>query len=345
MTVTQTESMEALEKKGWFAKNESTASELRAVLHDMPSMHKSALGRLLESNNSKSAEDGGSDLMASVQIKAPAWKQIAWLSYRELLNLKRDVQGLFGRFGVTIILNLLVGLIFLGVGKKDSANSNNFANHFGAIFMVTVGSMIGSAQPVMLSFPFERPLFLREYSTGTYSATSYFLSKLVLELPLTLFQSILQYLFAYFMCDFQGSFAYLVLAGWGLGAASASVAVLLGCCLNDVRDVQEMAPLLFIPQFLFSGFFVRTASIPVFLRWAQYLCSVKYSVNLILITEFDASNPSCDGINAQACHDALVKNDVDPQLWWVYMLILLALFVGFRLIAAAVLVRRAQKFY
>ena len=33
------------------------------------------------------------------------------------------------------------------------------------------------ATPIMLAFPFERPMFMREYSTGTYSATAYFLAK------------------------------------------------------------------------------------------------------------------------------------------------------------------------
>lgn len=43
--------------------------------------------------------------------------------------------------------------------------------------MVSIGSMMGSAQPVMLAFPLERPVFLREYATGTYSVLAYFMSK------------------------------------------------------------------------------------------------------------------------------------------------------------------------
>jgi ABC-type multidrug transport system permease subunit len=147
------------------------------------------------------------------------------------------------------------------------------------------------------------------------------------------------------MCEFRGSFIFIVLAGWGLGVASSSVAIMLGCALNDVRDVQEMAPLLFVPQFLFAGFFVATSAVPQFLRWSQYLCSVKYALNLILITEFDASLPSCSGENAANCENILHINDVDPSKWWVYMLVLIALFIGFRLIAAMLLVRRAQRYF
>ena len=57
----------------------------------------------------------------------------------------------------------------------------------------------------------------------------------------------------------------------------------------------ELSPLLFVPQLLFAGFFIKTDQIPVFLRWAQYLCSLKYAINLILCIEFDVGNDSCGG--------------------------------------------------
>jgi hypothetical protein len=47
-------------------------------------------------------------------------------------------------------------------------------------------------------------------------------------------------------------------------------------CLCVVKDVTELAPLLFVPQILFGGFFIRTSLIPVWLRWAQYVCGMKY---------------------------------------------------------------------
>ena len=38
---------------------------------------------------------------------------------------------------------------------------------------------------------------------------------------------------------------------------------------------------------LFAGFFIPITSIPVWLRWAQYLCSLKYSLNLLVVVEFE----------------------------------------------------------
>lgn len=80
---------------------------------------------------------------------------------------------------LTLILipipSLIFGLIFLNAGNRDDSNESNFYSHFGAVTMVLISAMFGPAQSVMLAFPFERPMFLREYATGTckYSIVQY----------------------------------------------------------------------------------------------------------------------------------------------------------------------------
>jgi hypothetical protein len=116
------------------------------------------------------------------QVQSSFGKQMVNLAYREFVGLVRDTGALQTRFSVTILLNLLYGLIFLGAGGKDNADANNFSAHVGGIMIATIYSMFGSAQPIMLSFPYERPMFLREYSTGTCkSCCHYFLSTLILS--------------------------------------------------------------------------------------------------------------------------------------------------------------------
>jgi hypothetical protein len=101
-------------------------------------------------------------------ILASFSKQLYELLTRESQALVRDKAALIGRFGITIFLNLLFGLIFEGAGSRDSAEPDALPSHFGALVMVTIGSMFGTAQPVMLGFPLERPVFLREYTTVGY---------------------------------------------------------------------------------------------------------------------------------------------------------------------------------
>ena len=218
---------------------------------------------------------------------------------------------------------------------------------------------------------------MREYTTGTYGAVPYFLSKLAWEMPLTLLQCLVQYILAYYIVGFQGFFIYLVLAAWGLSMAAGSTAVFIGCGIKDMKTAMEVFPILFVPQLLFAGFFIKTEQIPVFLRWAQYLCSLKYSINLIVIAEFDESLNSCKGTStylyvltyihtyihthsyiliciyvysckgmaAANCKMILDENGIKKDDWWIYTLILLLLFVSFRVLAAHVLIANARRFY
>jgi excinuclease UvrABC ATPase subunit len=94
-------------------------------------------------------------------------RQILAISYREIINFFRDVPSLIARIGVTVILNVVYGLIFLGAGERDNADTENFNSHVGAISMLVIFSLFGSGQSVLLAFPFERPMILREYVTGT----------------------------------------------------------------------------------------------------------------------------------------------------------------------------------
>ncbi len=107
----------------------------------------------------------------------------------------------------------------------------------------------------------------------------------------------------------------------------------------------EFFPLLFVPQLLFAGFFIRLSQIPAFLRWAQYLCAIKYAMNLVLLIEFNTDLPHCQGKARVACDHVLIDNDIIQEDWWVYVLCLFAVFAGFRVLAGVVLKHKAERFY
>ena len=149
------------------------------------------------------------------------------------------------------------------------------------------------------------------------------------------------------MIGLQGDFTKLVLAAWGLGIASSSCGMALGCAITEVKKVSEFAPVLFVPQLLFAGFFIATERVPLILRWCQWLCAIKYAMNLILINEFDKDNTSCKTsvMAAFNCARSLDSNSVVEADANYYILGLLAVFVGFRLIAAGILYVKSRRFY
>lgn len=271
--------------------------------------------------------------------------QIRILYRRELLDLKRDKASLGARFGITIFLNLLFGLIFMNVGRHDDGSATHINSHFGAAMIVLLSTMFGNAQPAIFAIPAQRPIFIREYSTDHYSVGAYFVARFTIEAVMTLTQAFVQLIIVYFFIGFQAHFFQFLAVLYALAMTSAAAAVFLGCAIEDLKVAQEMLPLVFVPQMLFSGFFVSTALIPVWLRWCQYICSLTYGVRLFLLAEFEecaAYNTSDAG--PYACQFLLkrlhVKNDNE---WW-YWVSLVVLFVLFRLGAMWVLKRKASEF-
>ena len=70
------------------------------------------------------------------------------------------------RMGMTIGLGVITGGIFWQAGDQ-TGDKYDLQSHFGALFQTGIGAMFGNAQPLILTFPIERPVFMREYATGS----------------------------------------------------------------------------------------------------------------------------------------------------------------------------------
>ena len=109
------------------------------------------------------------------------------------------------------------------------------ATSYGVITAIMIGAMFGNSQGVLLAFPLERPVFLREYSSGLYSSLAYFIAKTVIEVPLVFACQILQILITYWMIRFNAEFFILVMATTLLGICAASLALLIACSVTTAE--------------------------------------------------------------------------------------------------------------
>ena len=143
------------------------------------------------------------------------------------------------------------------------------------------------------------------------------------------------------MIDFQMSFANYIGISFALSMGSTALAVMLGSSVEDPKLASELLPMLFVPQMMFAGFFVAIELIPLWLRWAQYLCGLTYATRLMTIAEFN----SCTGAGKENC-DGIIYDliDADPDDTWWYWVLLVGLFVVFRLLGLAILTKKATKF-
>ena len=85
-------------------------------------------------------------------------------------------------------VSLLTGVIFYEVGETSAANHSNLQSQFGAIIVIVSTTLLATGQATLMTFPSERPIFIREYNTGHYSVFSYFCSRLAVESTLAAIQ-------------------------------------------------------------------------------------------------------------------------------------------------------------
>jgi len=302
--------------------------------------------------------------------------QLWWLSLREIKKVMRSKLEIRARVGATIFLNGLVGFVYWksadwsDVDTDDPSSVTVKTNaHFASIFQILMGAMMGLMQATMLGFPLERPMFLREYATGTYGAAPYFLAKTIVEIPVSICQTVLVFLCAYWTIGFGGNFFLLVLLGALLGMVAASQALVVGAIADSVQSAMQATPVIFLPQILFSGVFVPISDIPVVLRWVQYLCSLKYAINLVTLLEFHDTVPSTwpsdnsdsyfrsvygclkDDLSNGVCNTTvpyynenalLPRVEVTPNAATEYLAVLFGILIVFRAMAILALVKKGR---
>ena len=130
------------------------------------------------------------------------------------------------------------------------------------------------------------------------------------------------------------NFVLFLLVNFALAIASTSIGIFVGSSVKDPNVAAELMPALIVPQLLFSGLFISANLIPVFLRWAQYLCSLTYAMRLVLRYEFE----DCD---TQTCEVLIDSNKVDELPSYVYWIVLIVIMSLFRFIALLVLKNKA----
>jgi len=208
--------------------------------------------------------------------------------------------------------------------------------------------MFGAAQPLLLKFPLDRGIFLREYATGSYGAAAYFISKTIVELPQMFLTSVLTWLAFYWIAGLQGPWIYYVIYYWLTGLSAASTALVVGCLAANAEVASQAAPPIFVLQLLFAGVFLPVSQVPEGLRWLQYICSLKYGINLLILNEFgEATREAGNWTAAQkfAAETFIEVNDIYEDDWYIYLLALIGLFCFFRVVAIIALARRASAFF
>ena len=166
--------------------------------------------------------------------------------------------------------------------------NTDFISLIGFFFFMIMVNFMTSLSPVTLVFPRDRQVFLKEESAKLYNTVTFFLSRILIELPFLILVPLIYALVLYWMVGLESSAEIFFTFALGMFLASlagSSFGLLLGSTASDPKVVAALNPVLIIPFVLFSGYFKNREDLPVWLGWVEYISPMKYSFIIFVRNE------------------------------------------------------------
>jgi ABC-type multidrug transport system permease subunit len=208
------------------------------------------------------------------------WQEFSILTRRSVTAASRDPVLVKARFGQTIVIALIASLMYLRL-DKDQASVQNIA---GALFFLLINQSFTGAFGVLQTFPDERVIFQREYEAGSYGIVSYYISRILADLPGQLLFPTLFVAITYWSIGFGddadkfGAFLGIIL----LASNSAfSLGYFISALVPNVGVALAVGPVVLLPFLLTGGLFQRDSSIPDYFIWLEEISFFKYGFSAL----------------------------------------------------------------
>ncbi|CAD8169780.1 unnamed protein product [Paramecium octaurelia] len=259
--------------------------------------------------------------------------QVKEIFRRGMINVKRDKVLVRGRLVMTIFIGLLIGGIFWTAGSEPGYKG--IQSTIGVLFFLVMSSFMGALNPVMVQFPSEREVFLREENSKLYSTAAYFTGKSSVEIPFLFVFPIIQQLICYWMVDLNYKTGDIVVINIiiciMLGLSGNSFGLMTGCMFSDLKAAAGFLPVVLMPLVIFSGFYANQNMYMDWIGWIQYLSPMKYAFEALVWNEFETRDDEFVGKTIEN------SNPIDTYNLtlglWKCLVILAAIILFFRFMA------------
>ncbi|GAB4846341.1 ABC transporter G member 9 [Ancistrocladus abbreviatus] len=315
---------------------DDSRSDQAVVKQALVSIHKTNLlpkvkAELLESCNS--LPDGSDD--KDVAKWATTWyQQFSVLLRRGLKERKhQSFDGL--KIGQVLVVAVISGLLWW------QSDISHLQDQAGLLFFYSGFWGFFPLFQAIFTFPPERMMLTKERSSGMYRLSSYFMSRMVSDLPMELVLPTAYVIIVYWMAGLRpsaGSFFYnlfgillSVLVSQGMGLA-------LGALVMDQKSATVLGTVIMLTFLLAGGFYVQ--HVPPFVSWIKYFSISQYTYKLLLGSQYKQGETyPCDENRLCLIEDfpSIKSVGLGGQLGSAFALLIMLL--AYRLIAYLALMR------
>lgn len=222
------------------------------------------------------------------KYSAKFYESFLILCYRCWLNFIRNPKMIALRIAFTAVFTIVISSVFW---RLDPDTYIGVYARIGLAYAITINIFMIQVNTNVLSFPAERAIYIREQSSRLYSPESYYLSKNVIETPLTIFFVIIYATVIYFCTGFRtdgAQYFFIYLAGILLNSMTAqSIGYTVGTLYSTVTEAMSIVQICIIPFTILTGKIINESSLPRYIFWLKYLSPLKYSFEILITNELD----------------------------------------------------------
>ncbi|KAF7821853.1 ABC transporter G family member 8 [Senna tora] len=283
-----------------------------------------------------------------IRYKSSRIHEICTLYVRFWKIIYRTRQLLVTNTLEALLVGLVLGTIYINIGYDKEAIEKRFG-----LFAFTLTFLLSSTTETLPIFINERPILLRETSSGVYRLSSYLIANTLVFLPYLLAIAIIYSIPVYFLvglCSSWLSFAYFVLVIWVIILMANSFVLFLSSVAPNYIAGTSLLTVLLAAFFLFSGYFISKQSLPKYWVFMHFFSMYKYALDALLINEYSCLVTKCliwyqekDGECMLTGGDVLEKRGLSMTQRWNNVYVMIGFFVLYRVLWLLVLIRRVSR--
>lgn len=250
----------------------------------------------------KNKGENPSDQMDEMpEYQSTVAKQFELIFRRTVKTTLRNKGALLGKLVPSIFFALVLGAVYSGTSRDQKS----IQDRVGALFFFAINQTFGNVLGVQNTFGPERTVVERERASNSYRIGPFYAAKYIAELPFNLISPIFFGCVVYWIVGFNPapdrflSFLTLLLL---TGLAAVGLGMFLASVFKNPDVARDISPIVVVLMILFGGFYVNVESLPMAIRWIQYLSLLRWGFVGLTVNEFRGLKFSCKGVKeGDAC--------------------------------------------